>query len=288
VNWTNEEGARFRPPLLASGVFAGVYDLEFALSRQDDAGHTVGSELTRIGYAGAYDAGCPVAGYIEVHIEQGTVLQEARAIIGNVTGVVGILDTKVTVTGEDAHAGPLPMERRRDALVGAAKMILAAQDVGLANAPDARVTIGRLSVPSNSHSVVPGRVEMVLDIRHPQERAIEALQAALEQRFQAIAAESGLKVAFEGLWYYQPVSFAPQLRAAIDAGAQALGYAHLALPSRAGHDAWNIARVAPAAMIFIPCRDGISHNELEFAEDVHIAAGADILLAAVLAADAAP
>lgn len=287
VNWTNEEGARFRPPLLASGVFAGAYDLTFALSRQDDAGHTIADELARIGYAGKHPVGGPVAAYIEVHIEQGTALQEARAVIGDVTGVVGIRDTKVTVTGEDTHAGPLPMQRRRDALVGAAQMVLAAQEIGVAGAPDARVTIGRLTVPSNSHSVVPGCVEMVLDIRHPDEHAVDALQRVLERRFRDIAAKCGLDVSFEPMWSYPPVPFAPHLRTAITAASQAHGYAHLALPSRAGHDAWNIARVAPAAMIFIPCLDGISHNEREFAEDRHIAAGADVLLATALAADTA-
>lgn len=287
VNWTNEEGARFRPPLLASGVFAGVYDLAFALSRQDDSGRTVESELLRQHYAGDHPVGGPVAAYIEVHIEQGTVLQDAGAVIGNVTGVVGIRDTTVVVTGEDVHAGPLPMAARRDALVGAAGMVLAAHEIGLANAPDARVTVGRLSVPSNSHSVVPGRVDMVLDVRHPDADALDALQSRLERRFVEIATERRLDVAFEPMWDYRPVAFAPHLRAAIGAAAEAHGYAQLALPSRAGHDAWNIARIAPAAMIFIPCRDGISHNELEFAEGAHIAAGADVLLAAALAADAA-
>jgi len=287
VNWTNEEGARFRPPLLASGVFAGVYDLDFALSQRDDSGLTVASELVRVGYAGEHPVGGPVAAYIELHIEQGTVLQEAGAVIGNVTGVVGIRDTNVVVTGEDVHAGPLPMVARRDALVGAASMVLAAQEIGLANAPDARVTVGRLSVPSNSHSVVPGRVDMVLDVRHPDADALDALQSTLERRLVEIAAERRLDVSFEQLWSYQPVAFAPHLRDAIGAAAEAHGHAHLALPSRAGHDAWNIARIAPAAMIFIPCRDGISHNELEFAQDAHIAAGADVLLATALAADAA-
>jgi N-carbamoyl-L-amino-acid hydrolase len=288
VNWTNEEGARFSPPLLASGVFTGVHQLDFALARTDAAGLSVENELRRIGYAGADDVGGPVAAYIEVHIEQGTVLEEAGAVIGNVTAVVGIRDTLVKVFGEDAHAGPLPMDRRRDALVGAAQMILAARRIGLDHAPDARVTIGRLSVPSDSHSVVPGRVEMVLDVRHPEQDSIEQLQAKLEARFRAIAEECRLDVEFHRVWDYQPVMFDPKIRSAIEAASRAHGYRHLALPSRAGHDAWNMARLTPSAMIFIPCRDGISHNELEFAEDAHIAAGADVLLAALLAVDARP
>jgi N-carbamoyl-L-amino-acid hydrolase len=288
VNWTNEEGARFSPPLLASGVFAGVHRLDFALARTDVAGLSVENELRRIGYAGAGDVGGPVAAYIEVHIEQGTVLEEAGAVIGNVTGVVGIRDTLVKVLGEDAHAGPLPMSRRRDALVGAAQMILAARQIGLDYAPDARVTIGRLSVPSDSHSVVPGRVEMVLDVRHPENDSIEQLQADLEARFRTIAEDCRLDVEFHRVWDYRPVMFDPQIRSAIEAASRVHGYRYLTLPSRAGHDAWNMARVTPSAMIFIPCRDGISHNELEFAEDAHIAAGADVLLAALLAVDARP
>jgi beta-ureidopropionase / N-carbamoyl-L-amino-acid hydrolase len=286
VNWTNEEGARFRPPLLASGVFAGVYELEFALSQKDDAGHTVAAELARIGYAGNHRASGEIGKYIEVHIEQGTVLQDAQTIIGNVTGVVGIYDTKVTVVGEDVHSGPLPMRLRRDALVGAADMILAANEIGLANAPDARVTIGKLAVPSNSHSVVPGLVELVLDVRHPNAAGIRQLQDALRRRFKDIARARGLEVRFEDVWSYPPVAFDSVLRDHVKLAAESLGYSCMDLPSRAGHDAWNVARIAPAAMIFIPCRDGISHNEREFAEDEHIAAGADVLLSVTMAAAA--
>lgn len=286
VNWTNEEGARFSPPLMASGVFAGVHTLETMLSAKDAAGNALGEELARIGYAGPSAVGGPVSSYIEVHIEQGTVLEEANAVVGNVTGVVGIRDIEVTIVGEDAHAGPLPMERRRDALVGAAQMVLAAREIGVRHAPDARVTVGRLVVPSNSHSVVPGRVELVVDIRHPDLGQIDAIQDEVQTRLVEIATEAGLEVRFRTLWDYRPVAFDAFLRSAIRDASSSLGYRGLDLPSRAGHDAWNMARIAPSAMIFIPCRDGVSHNELEFAEAEHIAAGADILLAAVLAADA--
>lgn len=285
VNWTNEEGARFSPPLMASGVFAGVHQLDFVLAARDADGATLEAELSRIGYAGAHDVGGPVASYIELHIEQGTVLEEAAAVIGNVSGVVGIRDIFVTVLGEDVHAGPLPIERRADALFGAAQMVVAAREIGLASGSDARVTVGKLSVPSNSHSIVPGRVEMVVDLRHPELEQIDLMQQAIEARFREIAMQSRLEVAFRTLWDYQPVAFDRHLRAAIEAASFAHGYPCVGLPSRAGHDAWNMARVTPSAMIFIPCRGGISHNENEFAEDEHIAAGADILLAAVGAAD---
>lgn len=284
VNWTNEEGARFQPPLLASGVFAGAYELGHALSRQDAAGLSVAAELERIGYAGAHVAGFPISGYIELHIEQGVVLEQARASIGVVSGFVGIRDVRVSVFGENVHAGPLPMQLRKDALVGAAQMVLAAQEVGLAQAPDARVTVGRLSVPSDSHSIVPGRVDLVLDMRHPDAGSLDALQAELEERFRGIAARLGLSVQFELCWNYAPIVFDPGLREHIRLAARMHGYPCLELPSRAGHDALNIAKVAPTAMIFIPCLKGISHNESEFASDEDIAAGADVLLAAALAA----
>jgi N-carbamoyl-L-amino-acid hydrolase len=283
VNWSNEEGARFRPPLLASGVFAGVHDLDFALSVQDSKGLSFREELANIGYDGKRKPGWPISGYIEIHIEQGTVLEDAGIPIGIVTGVVGIADIKVIVQGEDAHAGPLPMSKRRDSLVGAAEMILTAREIGCRQAPEARVTVGRISVPSDSHSVVPGRTEFVLDLRHPDDVGLAALEAEAKAAFSAIAAKHQLSVAYESVWAYPPTLFDERLQKEIARAARELGHSHLRLPSRAGHDAWNLARVGPSAMIFIPCRGGISHNELEFAEFEHIAAAANVLLLTVIA-----
>lgn len=282
VNWTNEEGARFRPPLLASGVFAGLYTVDFALARTDDAGKSVAEELARIGYDGAAEPGWPLTGYIEVHIEQGTVLERADAVIGVVSGVVGIRDIMVSVIGEDTHAGPLDMSLRRDALVGAAEMIVKANEIGLRHAPEARATVGRISVPSNSHSVVPGRAGFVLDLRHPEAAALEELEAETRAAFAAIAMARRLEVRLEEIWSYPPAHFDPTMQAAIRQAADAQNYPALTLPSRAGHDAWNVAQVAPAAMIFIPCRGGISHNVAEYAEFDHIAASADVLLSTVI------
>jgi N-carbamoyl-L-amino-acid hydrolase len=282
VNWTNEEGVRFRPPLLASGVFAGVYGLDFALEQQDDDGCSLADELERIGFAGPTMPGWPLSGYIEIHIEQGTVLERARRPIGIVSGVVGIRDLMVKVRGEDSHAGPGEMHLRRDALVGAAEMILKANEIGLRHAPEARTTVGRIAVPSNSHSVVPGRADFVLDIRHPEAGALDALESELRDAFRSIAATRRLEAEFEALFDYPPIHFDAALQRSIGTAAERHGYATLSLPSRAGHDAWNIARMAPAAMIFIPCRDGISHNEAEFAEFEDIAASADVLLGTVI------
>jgi N-carbamoyl-L-amino-acid hydrolase len=286
VNWTNEEGARFRPPLIGSGVFAGTYALDSALAIADDAGATIGQELARLGFAGDTAPGWPLAGYVEIHIEQGTVLERAGATIGIVTGVVGIRDIMVRVTGEDTHAGPLDMHLRRDALVGAAEMILAANRIGLTNAPDARVTVGRISVPSNSHSVVPGLAEFVLDIRHPETEGLDTLETELRAAFVEIAAAHRLEVTFDPMWAYPVVRFDDRLNQAVGAAADRLGYRRLALPSRAGHDAWNVSRVAPTTMIFIPCKDGISHNEAEFAAFDDIAAAADVMLGAIIETDA--
>jgi len=278
VNWTSEEGARFHPPLIASGAFAGVYDVDYVRSRTDDAGITLGAELARIGFDGPLAPGWPLTGYLEIHIEQGTVLERNQVPIGVVTGVVGIRDIIVRVRGENAHAGPLEMHLRRDALVGAAQMILEASRIGLAWAPEARVTVGRISVPSNSHSVVPGLAKFVLDIRHPGLDGLDRLEIELCRAFERVAGERRLEVAFEQMWAYPPIAFDPALQSAIEQASGRLGYRSMHLPSRAGHDAWNIARIAPAVMIFIPCRGGISHNESEYAEFDHIAASADVLL----------
>lgn len=286
VNWTNEEGARFRPPLIASATFAGLRSVDETLAVTDGEGRTYGAELERIGYAGRLRPGWPIAGYIEVHIEQGTVLESAGAVIGVVTGGVGIRDFEVTVVGEDTHAGPLPMSERRDALVGAASMILSASEIGLAHVPDARVTVGRIAVPSNSHSVVPGRAVFTLDLRHPDEAGLDALETALWEAFAAIGQACDLAVERRSLWTYAPFAFDPGLRRVMTEAAAGHGYVSLDLPSRAGHDAWNMARLAPTAMIFIPCRAGISHNEREYADPEHMAASAQVLLDTVLAFDA--
>jgi len=283
VNWSNEEGARFAPPMLASGVFSGNYDTSFALSRSDRNGLKYGAELKRIGYAGDCDPGFAIAGYLELHIEQGTVLQDAETTIGVVSGFTGIRGLLVRVEGEDVHAGPLSMNRRRDSLVGAARMIVAANEIGLERAPEARVTVGRISVPSDSHCVVPGLTEMTVDIRHPTQEGVELLQQVLMTKFREIAADADLSVTVELGWDYPVIATSAEVQKAIIAGAQAFGYKSMYLPSRAGHDAWNMARIAPTGMIFIPCLDGISHNEREFATDEDLAAGADVLLHAALA-----
>ena len=203
--------------------------------------------------------------------------------IGIVSGVVGIRDIMVHVCGEDAHAGPLEMHLRRDALVGAARMIIAANAIGRRRRPMHASLSDESPCPPTSHSVVPGLAEFVLDLRHPDRKSLDALEREVRATFVDIANRSRLAATFEQLWEYPPVAFDEEMRVAISDAAARLGHATLPLPSRAGHDAWNVAKVAPAGMIFIPCRAGISHNEAEHAEFEHIIASADVLLGAVIA-----
>lgn len=283
VNWTNEEGARFRPPLVASAVFAGSTPLEHGLASIDSDGVSIKEELKRIGYTGSVDPGWKIRGYIELHIEQGTTLEKADAPIGIVTGGVGLTDIRVQVFGEDTHAGPLSMRERRDALVGAAEMIASVPNLAIEDGEDARMTVGRISVPSDSHSVVPGLAEFTLDIRHPSGVGLARLEEKVRVRFETIAVERRLEVTFEKLWQYPPFEFDPDFRLAIASAARSNGYQSLELPSRAGHDAWNMSRVAPSALIFIPCKDGVSHNEKEYASMEHMVAGTQVLFDAVKA-----
>ncbi|MEQ8967850.1 MAG: M20 family metallo-hydrolase [Azospirillaceae bacterium] len=283
VDWTNEEGARFAPPLLGSAVFSGALGLDDALAITDADGVVLGDALADIGYAGAEQPGHPIAGYVEVHIEQGRVLERRGASIGIVTGVVGIRDLRITVTGESTHAGPTPLADRRDALVGASEMVLALNRLGLDRGEGARVTVGRFEVPSASHSVVPGRVAFVVDLRHPAQEGVDGLEAEVRETVRAIGEERGLDVTIEPFFSNPARPFHDDVRSAIARAAAAHGLPVHDLPSWAGHDAWNMAPLAPSGMIFIPCRDGVSHNEAEHAEPRHLIDAANVLLGTTLA-----
>lgn len=283
VVWTNEEGSRFAPAMIASGVFAGVFDLDYGLSRADADGKTIGQELRRIGYAGDAVVGArPVAAFFEAHIEQGPILEAEGKTIGVVEGVQGIRWYDVTVTGQEAHAGPTPMRRRRDALVGTARMVAAVNRAALGNPPYACGTVGSLSVSPNSRNVIPGKVRFSVDLRHPDETVLNRMGAELELECAKIAQESGLELEFKEFWYSRPVRFDPECVAAVRNGAEQLGFSSQSIVSGAGHDAVYLARVAPTAMIFVPCKDGISHNEIEDADPEDLAAGCAVLLSAIL------
>ena len=284
VAWTNEEGSRFSPAMVGSGVFAGVFDLAEGLARPDNVtGVTLGVELERIGFAGPQPVGHrPVAAYFEAHIEQGPILEAAQKPIGVVTGAQGQRWYEVTVTGQEAHAGPTPMPRRRDALVGAARMIDAVNRIGHAHAPYACATVGFLQVSPNSRNTIPGRVFFTVDFRHPEDAVLTVMDRELRQACAAAAAPIGLEIDVREFWYFPPTPFDPGLIGAVRNAAEAQGYAHQDIISGAGHDAVYMARVAPTAMVFVPCIGGISHNEIEDAKPEDLTAGCNVLLNAVL------
>jgi N-carbamoyl-L-amino-acid hydrolase len=290
VAWTNEEGSRFSPAMVGSGVFAGVFDLEYGLTRPDNAtGVSLGAELARIGFAGSEPVGGrPVGAYFEAHIEQGPILEAAGLPIGVVTGAQGQRWYEITVTGQEAHAGPTPMPRRRDALVGAARMIDAVNRIGHAHAPYACATVGSLSLSPNSRNTIPGRVFFTVDFRHPDDAVLTAMDGELRAACREAAATQNLEVEVAEFWYFPPTPFDPRLVAAVREAAAAQGYGHQDIVSGAGHDAVYMARVAPTAMVFVPCVGGISHNEIEDAKPEDLTAGCNVLFNAILeAADVA-
>jgi N-carbamoyl-L-amino-acid hydrolase len=246
-------------------------------------GVTLGAELDRIGFAGPEPVGGnPVAAYFEAHIEQGPILEAAGLPIGVVTGAQGQRWYEITVIGQEAHAGPTPMPRRRDALVGAARMIDAVNRIGHAHAPYACATVGFVQVSPNSRNTIPGRVFFTVDFRHPEDTVLSLMDRDLRQACENAASAIGLEVEVKEFWYFPPTPFHPDLVAAVRDAADAQGYPHRDIISGAGHDAVYMARVAPTAMIFVPCVGGISHNEIEDAKPADLTAGCNVLLDAVL------
>ena len=289
VVWTNEEGSRFAPAMVASGVFAGVFDEEYGLSRKDLDGKTMGEELKRIGYAGDVPVGNHKFGaFFEAHIEQGPILEAEKKTIGIVQGAQGQRWYEITLTGQEAHAGPTPMRRRKDALLGAGRLVHEVNRIGLANQPYACATVGLMQVSPNSRNTIPGKVFFTVDFRHPDDATLSKMDAELRATAERIASEIGLQLQLEQIWYSPPVAFDKKCVAAVQAGAQTLGYENMPIISGAGHDSCYIARVAPTAMVFVPCEDGISHNEVENATPRDIAAGCDVLLQAMLTRANAP
>jgi beta-ureidopropionase / N-carbamoyl-L-amino-acid hydrolase len=284
VNWTNEEGVRFAPAMVASGVFAGVFDLDYGLSRTDHAGRTLGEELARIGYAGEVPVGGREIGALfELHIEQGPILERESKRIGIVTGGQGARWYDCEVIGAETHAGPAPMESRRDALMHAARLLEHIYAVALARPPFGRATVGEFQAFPGSRNTVPGRVAFTIDIRHPTADILDDMDRDLGRMFAEANEASDLEHRLACIWHAPPVAFDPACIEAVRQGAAALGLPALEMVSGAGHDAVYMARVAPTAMIFVPCRDGISHNEAEYASPEACEDGANVLLHAVLA-----
>jgi beta-ureidopropionase / N-carbamoyl-L-amino-acid hydrolase len=283
VIWTNEEGSRFAPAMVASGVFAGVFTLEYGLSRKDTDGKTIGEELARIGYAGSVPCGGrAVHAAFELHIEQGPILEAEGKTIGVVTDAQGQRWYEVVLTGQEAHAGPTPMPRRRDALLGASRAVQLVNEIGLKYAPLACATVGMMQVHPNSRNVIPGRVFFTVDFRHPDDAVLARMDADLREGIARIADQGKLDAQVEQIFYYAPVPFNAACVKSVRAAAERFGYSHRDMVSGAGHDACYLAQVAPTSMVFIPCIDGISHNEVEDATPEWIEAGANVLLHAML------
>jgi len=282
--WTNEEGSRFVPVMMGSGVFAGAFTLEHALAQRDAQGVSVGEALASIGYAGQLGPAPAVGSYFEAHIEQGPVLENHARVIGVVTAALGQRWYDVTVQGMEAHAGPTPMELRRDALLAASELVLEVNRIAVQRAPHARGTVGTMELFPNSRNVIPGRASLSVDLRAPDDAQLLDMDAALRAACARIATERSLQITVEQVVYFPPQPFTPQLVQAVRANADDLGYSSMDVVSGAGHDAVYLARAAPAAMIFVPCDDGISHNEIENAAAEHLEAGCNVLLRAMLAA----
>jgi N-carbamoyl-L-amino-acid hydrolase len=286
VNWTNEEGSRFTPAILASGTFAGVFARDWAETRRDRAGVSFGEALDAIGYRGAEPCGARrLSAFFELHIEQGPILEAEGKEIGAVTGVQGMRWYEVTVTGQDAHTGATPMRLRKNALLGAARVVEAVEQIAQANAPPAVGTVGSMEVKPNSPNVVPGEVFFTVDLRHPEAATLEMMEQIFLREVDAKCRPLGLEVKINKIWDQSPVRFDDACVDAVRRAAADAGYSVRDMVSGAGHDSAYVARVAPTAMIFVPCRGGISHNEAEFTSQEQCARGAQVLLQAVLAYD---
>ncbi|HMR50555.1 MAG TPA: Zn-dependent hydrolase [Arachnia sp.] len=282
VDWTNEEGSRFSPSLLGSSVFSGTLPLDEALERTDSAGIRLGDELERIGYAGTYEASrLRIHRAFEAHIEQGPLLEEAGTDIGVVTGIQGIRQYDVAIQGEPRHAGTTPHDRRKDALVAAARLIAAVEELAERLGPDLRATVGELRIAPNSRNVVPGHALLLLDVRHPDDDVLDRAEEGLRDAVARLSARTGLPAEMRTVLRVAPTRFDADSVSLVRVAAEALGLSHAPLASGAGHDSMRLAPLAPTAMVFIPCVDGISHAEAEDIRDEWAVNGADVLLTAV-------
>ncbi len=283
TNWTNEEGTRFAPAMLASGVFAGEHTLDWAYAREDAKGKTFGEELERIGWKGEEKVGArKMHAFFELHIEQGPILEAEGKDIGVVTHGQGLWWLQVTLTGKDSHTGSTPMPMRRNAGLGMARITELVHEIAMSHQPAAVGAIGHCDVYPNSRNVIPGRVVFTIDFRSPDQETLDAMKARLEAEAPKIAEELGLGIEIEPVGHFDPVTFDKGCVTAVREAAERLGYSHRDIVSGAGHDACWVNRVAPTAMVMCPCVDGLSHNEAEEISKDWAAAGADVLFHAVV------
>lgn len=285
VNWTNEEGSRFAPAMVASGAYAGVFTADFAWNCEDRNGIRLGDELERIGYKGPHKVGSiKFQSMFELHIEQGPILEAEQKMIGVVTGVQGMRWYEVTVKGQESHTGATPMGLRKNALLGAARMIEAIHQVGMAHLPGV-ASVGLIENRPNSRNVVPGEVFFTVDLRHPDDSVLDQMEAEYRAALPKIASELKLEVEETRIWNAPAVKFAPELIECVRQGAEQAGYSYRVMASGAGHDAAYIARAVPTTMLFSPCLGGLSHNEAESVTLEECGAAAQVLLNAVLTHD---
>lgn len=283
TNWTNEEGTRFAPAMLASGVFAGVHELDWAYDRADAKGLKFGDELKRIGWVGDEEVGTrKMKAFFELHIEQGPILEAEGKDIGVVTHGQGLWWLQVTLTGKDAHTGSTPMPMRRNAGLGMARMTELVHQIAMSHQPEAVGAIGHCDVYPNSRNVIPGKLVFTIDFRTPHQQVLDAMKARFEAEAPKIAEELGLGMEIEVSGHFDPVTFDPGCVSTVRNAAERLGYSHRDIVSGAGHDACWINKLYPTAMVMCPCVDGLSHNEAEDISKEWATAGADVLLHAVL------
>ncbi len=286
VNWTNEEGSRFSPAMLGSGVYAGVYTPDYAYGRKDVRGESFGDALDGIGYRGDVAASAvPLGAMFELHIEQGPILEAEGAVIGVVQGVQGLNWYEVELTGAAAHTGSTPMPMRRNALLAAARIVESVNGVALANAPHAVGSVGFIEAHPNSNNVIPGFVRLTIDLRHPDDAVLARMAAAVEKAIGEAAASAGVDAEYRKVAQTAAVAFDPQCIESVREAASAAGLASRDIVSGAGHDSVHLAGVVPTTMIFVPSAGGLSHNEAEFTSPQECAAGVQVLLDAVLAYD---
>jgi len=284
VFWTNEEGSRFTPVMMGSGVFSGAVSLDRAYVAKDIEGKNVKDELLRIGFLGTEKPGDhPCGAYFEAHIEQGPVLEKENIVIGVVPAVMGLRWFDCTVHGFEAHAGPTPMDIRIDALQNALGIMQYVVALAGQHAPHGRGTVGMVQVFPNSRNVIPGQVQFSIDIRHPDSATLDLMTSKLKDYIAQVAAEKSIAIDLKEVSYFPPCNFDTRCIETIRKAANDLGYSNMDVVSGAGHDAIYMKRLAPTGMIFIPCKDGVSHNEIEDAKAEHLEAGANVLLHSMLA-----
>lgn len=283
TNWTNEEGTRFAPAMLGSGVFAGMHDEAWACAREDAEGLKFGDELRRIGWRGDEPVGCrEMRAFFELHIEQGPILEAEGKDIGVVTRGQGLCWLQTTIVGKEAHTGSTPMPMRRNAGLGMARALILADEIARSHAPDAVGAAGHVDVSPNSRNVIPGKAVFTVDFRSPELAVIEDMETRFREGVGKICGELGLEADFEKVGGFDPVEFDADCVAAVRDAAERLGYSHRDIVSGAGHDACWINRVAPTAMVMCPCVDGLSHNEAEDISPGWATAGANVLMHAVV------